>query len=651
MAIRPRSSPRLSIWTVLTLATGMALPATTLGDHVLADSYSFRVKARVLSVGEIFTPDVQKEVVNPYYRPLFIVLQEAFDAVFEESSFGLRLLAILCHLFAASALVALGRTLGLPAAPLLCGLVLFCFNPGNIATAAWPVVGYWTLSAAFTFLAARSLLEYCRHGGWRKAAAFLFLSFCGLLASQTPYHLVAFAGLCWVFPLQRTRRSRPRALLLLFLGAALVVVHFDRLSSVSGLASGSYVDRATKALQCILLYFSGSLGDNCMVGLPWIAPWLGAMLLPGLIAGQRRHWFLLCFAALAPLPFAGLGHSERYAYFASGPFSLLLASLCLEGWPEAARMIRAPSLGRLAGAGLFFGLLGVHVNQSSLRLNEMRTAASDTRSLDDDLDAILPTIRNDLSATGFINLPRMTRLSLFDRLHLQTVADLRRAEQSFLPINLFVTDGAYFGKASFAAEPDPSRNLRHLLYCDGLHLEAMSPAAPLAPRRAYLEPVFFARDFEVFAPPPDLPSDRRRSRAFKVAFLEVARTFRDPEEKVLIEARVGGLDRPLAVGRVDWQFIPGPAPAVTEEQSSIATPRFLGRLKVRTGHERPALLVVVAYTAAEDPVARVTGTEGRCCDLFTATLDGAEVRIVPVFYHLTGVVVPPGSHEVEVFQR
>src|SRR5262249_11182565 len=128
--------------------------------------------------------------------------------------------------------------------------------------------------------------------------------------------------------------------------AALVGLHFLLFErGVQELAGGGGpLERVVKAFKAWPLFFEGAFGADRFGGSRAVA-WV-ALVLTGIGVASRPRRFALpaALALFSPLPFAALGHNERYGYFGSGlllvlfvaaaPRALALAPIALArgGW-------------------------------------------------------------------------------------------------------------------------------------------------------------------------------------------------------------------------------------------------------------------------------------------------------------------------------
>src|SRR5262249_51478247 len=149
----------------------------------------------------------------------------------------------------------------------------FLIAPGNVATAAWPLIGYWILAAALTWFAAARLVTFVRDGGVHHVVIALLLAAISLFAGETAYHLAAFAPLIVLLP-QKTPGARRRALLAWPLFVAVALLHYQFLEVHShGVASDGGVSVVTRMLAEVPRYLEGGAGGNFYDGsrpLAWI---------------------------------------------------------------------------------------------------------------------------------------------------------------------------------------------------------------------------------------------------------------------------------------------------------------------------------------------------------------------------------------------
>jgi hypothetical protein len=621
---------------LLILVLTIALPGRALFDSVLLDTFAIRLKGHVLSLAELFRAD-QTGLANPYYRPLFTLLHELVDRATGDSDVGQRLLTLSCHVLAAFGLLAFARALGLPRSARNLALALFLIAPGDVATAAWPLIGYWILAAALTWFAAARLVTFVRDGGVRHVAIALLLAAISLFAGETAYHLAAFAPLLALLP-EKTPGARRRALLAWPLFLAVALLHYQFLEVHShGVASDGSVSVVTRMLEEVPRYLEGGAGGNFYDG--WRPLAWTLLAVAGLAALARpRLRRLALLAPLAAFPFAILGHNERYGYFAAGATALLLA----RALPVALARVGTPlRLARLAPLLLVAAI----AFQVPARLDSVREAARVTRTMLDDLDAHRALL-DDLDHVVFVNTPMPLRWAIAHRLRPRSRAEFESILDRTKMRVWLCSDSAYF-----AAGPADLRALgatRALVLEQGRLVER-PPDRPLGDRRP-VPIAFLAGGVEVVprVSTADRGIDRDRNR--DALFARLAR-LTDPTALALIEAPLPELSGALPQRELALQIEPLPAASANATNPAGVANPFNQQLVATVRLAQPGLFVVVTYFSAEDPIHRMTGDIGRFCEIVEAELDGAPVPIVPVDYHAAGVVVPAGNHSVRIRPR
>ena len=647
-------------WAVA-LAAALALPGMFLRDPVLFDTFSIVVKGRVLSPLELFAP-AQTEVANPYYRPLLALLVHELWEVTGGSHLAQRALALAGVVFAALALARFARVLGQPRRVATAAVLLFALLPGNVVTAAWPIAVNWSLSGAFTLLAAAELVQLVQRVqpvpvrvtvARAAIARALLFSLLGLLCSETPYQLVALAPVVVLFLVVPSAGARRGAALGALAVAwvvlcALVLVHFlvfER--TAQNLATTAPMVRIANAFRTFPQYLAGALGGDDLTGSRTLAAVVSAVALVGLLRARRSALFLVAFALAAPLPFAAIGHNGRYGLYPAAAALLAVAAGARRGVARIAALAGARSPGarrRALAAGDFVPLvLGMgFLLQLPPHLATLRDVGSATAQLLADLDSHRAEVA-DVDHTDFVNVPYSLRWPLFERL------GVTRPEQLVAPPfrSWLCTDDAYFGLE--AAGPARAESTRALVL-DGGRLVVRPAQAPLGERR--FEPaIFLAGGFEVAARPDGLATGSPAEQEFRAGLLARIAKLAAPRDHVVLERAPEGLVAPLPTEKLAWRIEPlAPSPALeaaVRQQASILAVRLVAEVEV----PRAALLVVVTYLASEDPLHRLTCDTGRFCDLLAATVDGRPSPILPAFVHGCGIVVPAGKHEVVLLQK
>jgi len=417
--------------------------------------------------------------------------------------------------------------------------------------------------------------------------------------------------------------------------AALVLLHYRFLEvAARGLGGDDPVALLVAGLRHLPRFYAGFLGGDQVAGWPALALAMAVLVALPLLRAPRPVWFLVGMTLLAPLPFAAMGYSERYGYFASAPAALVIGWSLGEGWGRLA----GGRVGVRLGGVILALLLGATLWQSGQRCAEERAVSRETGGYAARLAELRPTL-GDLHDVMFLNLPPMLKWNIND------LWGVDRAEDLIVPHDqaVFCTATHYFGPPDFGP-----LGYRHVVEADRGDLLLHPPDRPLGARTAIPDPCFLAGDLEVLPVPDDLgPGVRGELRRLRLVQDRLAETG-DPRERVLVEAPVAGLSPPLPTGEL--RYVLEPLPDVPEADLAHGA-RFPVRLRVTTDLPRPGLLVVVTYLTPEEPVHRLGGDVGRFCRHVQATLDGAPAPVIPVYFHLTGVVVPAGHHEVVVQQR
>jgi hypothetical protein len=622
----------------------LALPGLALFDPIFLDSYAIRLKGHVLSLFELFRPE-QTGFANPYYRPLFALLHELVDRLTGDSDLGQRLLALGCHALAAAGLLAFARALGLGRRTRTLALILFLIAPGNVCTAAWPLVGYWTLAAALTWFAAARLVDHVRTGSSRALASAAAWAVVSLFCAESSYHLAALLPLLALLPPRvapgatlprQDTLARRRALLAWPLFAAIAALHYAFLEvHARGVSANAPLERIARALAAVPRFLEGGAGGNAYDGSRPLA-WVVLACAGGAALLRPKLRLLALLAPLAAFPFAIVGHNDRYGYFATGATALLIAG----GLPLAVTFAtngrRRRSVARLA-AWAPLALAAVVAFQLPARIASVRTAGRATRALLDGLDRQRARL-DDLDRVVFVNTPSPLVYAIAHRLAPRTRAEFESIVARVRMRAFMATDRAYFGGGPAELAP---LGATEALVCDGGELVARPITQPMG-GRTLLPLAFLARGVALVEPVRTAATGRERERG-RDELLARFRKLDDPLASVLIETPIAELEGQLPDAPLQLEF----EPLATGQVNAARLP-FANQLKATTDLPRPGLLVVVTYFAAEDPLHRLTAEIGRFCDSFEADVDGAPVRIVPAFFHAVGVVVPAGHHVVRV---
>ena len=468
-----------------------ALPGLALLDPVFLDSYAIRMKGHVLSLGALFRPD-QTGFANPYYRPLFALLHELVDRLTRDSDLGQRLLALCCHAFAAVGLLAFARALGIGRRTRNVALILFLIAPGNVCTAAWPLVGYWTLAAGLTWFAAARLVVFVRDGDRAALATAVVLAVTSLLCSETAYQLAAF------LPLRRSvaaaqcigargARAAAGAARVADLrrdgGAALSVPRGARARRHRRRAARP--DRRARSRSCRGISrgapaATASTGAGRSRGRCWSS------------RAERRSCgrgcgFLACSRRSRPSP------SRSSATTTATDTSRRGRPHCCSraGCRSRSRSLRVP---RRIAAFAPLALAAVVAFQLPARIASVRTAGRATRTLLEELDRNRPLL-DDLDHLVFVNTPTPLSFAIAHRLAPRTRAELEAIFARIRMRAFLCTDHAYFG--SGPADLRPLGATRALVFDGGRLVER--PAERPMGERTLLPMAFLARGVEVVA--------------------------------------------------------------------------------------------------------------------------------------------------------
>jgi hypothetical protein len=622
---------------LLALVATLALPGRFLADPLPFDSYSVRVKSEALSLPALFDP-TQTAVANPYYRPLYTVLQALSFKVANGAAWGERTLALLCHVVAALALFRLARTLRVDRVACLGALALFLVAPPNVTTVAWPVVAYWTLADALVWFATADLVEFTASGGRGRLVRALVVAFVSLFSSESAYHLVAFLPLLALAPpIPAAEGSRPRRAWLVWPVVALVgLLHFRFCErGASGLVTGNPLQRASNAVGAWPKYLEGVVGGDALTGSRWIA-WvaLGLALL-GVEWRSSRDRLLLLAALAAPIPFAALGHNDRYAYFAHGIVAIAYATFA----SRTLRRVVASLSPAAASAAVVVPLLAVQLAQLPPRLHALSKAGREYAALRESLAPLVEAGKlADPTRAVFVNCPSTLKWVVWDAAAVDRPVDFQALEFR----HVLAARSSYFSLTPL--DLGPLHKSIAVVGESGRVFERPLDT-PLGDRRR--EPaVFLAAAVEV-VPPPHGTRDRDVFDRMEHMDAVLARLAQldEPASHVLVEEPVDALGpagSPLPTERLAWHL--EPAPPLPD--GSTPAGLFGMQLVADVAVERSALFVAAIALATDDPLHRVAGEASRSSDVVEALLDGAPAAIVPVFVHGVGVVVPKGGHRV-----
>jgi hypothetical protein len=510
-----------------------------------------------------------------------------------------------------------------------------------VSTAAYPVAAHWALSTGLVWLAASDLVAFTASGRAALALRAFVLAAASLFSSEAAWHLVALLPLLALLP-PRAGGRRVRPLLLWPLFAAAAAVHFAVFEpAASGLVAAAPLERLRRALFDWPRFLEGALGGDVLAGSRPVA-WAALLLAAIGVGSSSRRRFLALHALASPLPFAALGHNDRYAYLAYGVTALAFAACAPRGivrllGPAGRRILRRPAIRlRGAAAALVAALAATQAIQSAPRLESLRLAGEETAALLADLEPLAPKLRDPKQAV-YVNCPASLKWALWDRSGIDRPVDFQGLEM----VNVLCTKRAYFALAPL----DWSRSDRRLVIaCEGGRLLERPLDRPLGEREP-LPYVFLAGGLEVATGAPG-----GGALALQRRFDELVRRTReleDPIGRVLVEAPVEGLSPPLPREKLEWKLEPVQAPPGAKPPPGLFGLRLVARVDV----ERPAFLVAMTCLVAEDPLRRVTGEFGRSSALLEALLDGRPAPIVPAFVHACGIVVPAGEHQVVLRAR
>lgn len=615
-------------------------------EPTLLDSWAIRVETRTQSTAALFAAGGGD--ANPFWRPTFHWLHAGADrlgaTLLGDGDRGLRLLALLAFWFAALALFRHARALRLPRGVAAAAALLFCLAPPAVTTAGWPVAASWPLGVGCTLLATAAALRHVRGDGGSGAAvqAVLFTAL-GLTTSQAPWHLAPFLALLCLVPPSVAPGARRRALLLAPPIGALLLLHAGWLETAARPAAGSeFMPLLARAVQALPRYLEGGLGGDAIGGARPLA-WAALLLIAATAWRDRRRRFLAAQFALAPLPFAIAGHADRYALLTTALGVLAFAAaapVALAAMKQGATR-RARWLPAAALAVVFL----VQVRPRLFLL----AAANDEAGRITAAVRAAGTALLDAPAAQLINAPpyldQVVRgLRLEEERVARVAGSAPRAAPGFaLPHAALVTRDGFF-----ALEPPDAASAGGVrpFEWDGAALVERPPAAPLGERRE-LPAVFLAGGFDLLAAPA-APHATLAPFLLETAAVARTRELADPLATALIERPLAGLVAPLPTDRLDWRIEPLAAAPGERRRPSAFDLQLVATVDV----PRPALLVVgVTWLGPVDPLRFILGTMRRGCDHFRAELDGAPIRIEPVFGHACGIVVPAGRHEVIVRGR
>lgn len=627
-----RRSGRRSLGVLLVAALLLLLPGRFLFEPTLLDSYAIRVKTELLSPTELFHPS-QAELLNSFWRPLFHLLHAQVDRLAAGSDVGLRLLPLLAFAAVAFGMGRLARALGLPRAGTLPAVALFLVAPPNVTTASWPVAASWPLGVAITLHAAADLLAFAANGRRAQLWRGVGLVAVGLACSQAPWQLLPLLSAAHLAP-PSARVHRTRLLVALSAALALVMVHLLLLERGAVTRGGGSLADWREALARMPRFLESGLGGDSLTGARPVA-WLALATIALASWRDRRLRCLALMVLAAPLPFALVGHSDRYALHAHALAALALAAAL----PRVAATAFGGAVagGRVARIVLPLPFVAVSLLQLPDRLSALRRCNAEARQIVAAVRDAAPQL-GDLRSVRLVNAPPYLGVVAFHQA-------LRHGASRWVALTntpaLRTRDG-YFALAPLAeSDGDAAR----LFEWDGTQLIARDPAAALGGRRL-LPPLFLAGGFEVVEP---------RRGCGPLAEIEEETLLLDqiaervaPFDAVTVEAPLPQLAPPLPRGALDWRIEPVALGAADRPAGRLFDEQIVATVDVSAA----ALLVVaVTWLQPPDPMRWVTGDAGRWTSFFEATIDGEPVPIVPVDRHLCGVVVPSGRHEVIVCGR
>src|SRR5262249_17950457 len=137
---------------LLCLAVSFALLWPVIADFPVADCFSLLVKARDLSVLQLLNPE-QTSFINPYYRPAFVLVLKAMQAIAGPAGTLQHVFVALVHGLTGFLTYLLFLELTRDRRGAVAAALLYLAHPANVSTAAWTTVAYATMSGLLTAVA------------------------------------------------------------------------------------------------------------------------------------------------------------------------------------------------------------------------------------------------------------------------------------------------------------------------------------------------------------------------------------------------------------------------------------------------------------------------------------------------------------------
>ncbi|MEW6741191.1 MAG: hypothetical protein AB1486_00400 [Planctomycetota bacterium] len=580
----------------------LAALARTFDDFPVADCFSLLIKARELSLGEILSPD-QTAVINPYWRPLFVLFLKVAEAWAGPAPLLQHLLSSAAH--AATTVLAwlLGRQLLGPRPALVLGAALFALSPVTVDTVAWTTVAYAVLSGLF---ATATLLLALR---WLASPSPLSIllpvgsAALGLMASQSPYALIPILVLySLLFARDRQRIASLRAAgALVTLLALLVLVHYfvfeKRISADHFGPAPSTPLGLLSRLVATIPRFTGALLALPELPMVWWLIALAAIAALTLALLGRAGFFLFLAALLGTLPYSVVGYTDRYAYFAAVPFFVWLAAF-VEALPVPSRHLR--SLPRAA----LLALAAAEIWMMHGVLTKWDQLGKHAHGIYEDIAAVRGQVQSP-AQLRLVNMPSFCHWIVRYQLRFPSNVDLKR--ERYLE-----TERVRFNPPQIELEPGEI-----LLHYEGGRL-VRRQVEDLARGRTDYPAVGFPKVL-VLSPPDEHD-----------ILATVDRYEGNVAEMVVLEQLPPGLPATLSGGELLARRI-DPAS---------------GTASWRVRMPSTGLAVFVLPYWPHDPLAAAIRQTGRVPAHVRAQLDGKPTQVYPAFYHFVAVVVPAGEHEV-----
>ncbi|MFO0981647.1 MAG: glycosyltransferase family 39 protein [Planctomycetota bacterium] len=365
---------------VALVAASFLLLLPSLGDFPVADCFSLLTKARDLSVLQILHPS-QTSYINEYYRPAFVLVLKAFQAIAGPAGPLQHVFTAVLHGISAFLVYLLFIELLRERRGALLAALAFLAHPGNIATVTWTTVAYATMAGTFTLLALLALLRYLGTGSVAALVIGGAAVLTAYLSSETPYLLApALALFVLGFARDRSRvRNRKAGLALIVALLLLTLVHYTLLERQVSAATFNPNQSPLRLplwfLRTLPRYFAAYAGVN-VAALSWpltVAAWSAIGLAASLIAWRlgRPALFVLGLAVAGTLPYSLIDLTDRYAYFASAPALMLGAHVLLAAADRFGHLAGSCARGLclLAIAWFARGALGVERGWSELAMD------------------------------------------------------------------------------------------------------------------------------------------------------------------------------------------------------------------------------------------------------------------------------------------